>query len=47
MTFGYRYAGNEYVTAWAYDPGRGRTLRLGSDVNFDGTPFRLNQGEMQ
>ena len=35
----YRYAGNEYVTRMAYDPGRGRTLRLGSDVNWDGTPL--------
>ena len=35
----YRYAGNEYVTRMAYDPGQGRTLRLGSDVNWDGTPI--------
>ena len=33
----YRYAGNEYVTRMAYDPGR--TLRLGTDVNWDGTPI--------
>jgi len=33
----YRYAGNEYTTRMNYDPGR--TLRVGTDVNWDGTPF--------
>jgi len=33
----YRFAGREYVTRMAYDPGR--TLRLGTDVSVDGTPI--------
>lgn len=33
----YRYAGNEYVTRMAQDPGR--RLRVGEDINWDGTPF--------
>lgn len=33
----YRYAGNEYVTRLSQDPGS--RLRLGEDVNYDGTPF--------
>ena len=33
----YRYAGREYVTRLAYDPGP--NLRLGTDVNWDGSPF--------
>ena len=33
----YEYGGREYVTRLANDPGR--RLRLGEDVNSDGTPF--------
>jgi uncharacterized protein YcfJ len=33
----YSYAGREYVAHLDYDPGS--TLRLGTDVNEDGTPF--------
>jgi len=33
----YTYGGNEYVTRMAYDPGA--TVRLGSDVNWDGAPY--------
>jgi uncharacterized protein YcfJ len=33
----YSYRGQEYVTRMAYDPGP--TLRLGEDINNDGTPF--------
>jgi uncharacterized protein YcfJ len=33
----YQYRGNEYVARMDRDPGR--RLRLGEDVNYDGTPF--------
>jgi len=33
----YRVGGREYVARMTYDPGR--TLRLGTDVNTDGTPI--------
>jgi uncharacterized protein YcfJ len=33
----YAYRGNEYVARMASDPGR--TLRVGEDINDDGTPF--------
>jgi uncharacterized protein YcfJ len=33
----YTYRGNEYVARMASDPGR--TLRVGEDINDDGTPF--------
>jgi uncharacterized protein YcfJ len=33
----YEYRGNEYVARMANDPGR--RLRLGEDINHDGTPF--------
>ena len=32
----YEHGGREYVTRLAHDPGR--RLRLGEDINFDGTP---------
>ena len=33
----YEYGGREYVTRLSHDPGR--RLRLGEDINTDGTPF--------